>query len=161
MAAGLAVDAFLRHAFGTAAVFNGRALFHQSNALFAALADQLQRGENAGRTGADDHDVLFHNGCGSFRSISIKELPLRDYGLSRRGHNSQLRAVGRNCCSIAQMDFIKPYIVYRKKGESQDAFCKSRKRLDFLFLMPPLHGRRFFPGRCRNLCGNPSQCRQR
>ena len=49
------------------AVFYRLALFHHDNLLLAALFDHFQGGEDAGRTGADDHRALFH-----FRSSVLR-----------------------------------------------------------------------------------------
>ena len=60
---GLAAHALVGHAFGTAAVFDGGTLFHQSDAFFAAAANHFQGSKNTGGAGADDDNVLFHNIC--------------------------------------------------------------------------------------------------
>ena len=61
VAVGLAVDALFRLVLGAMAVFYRLALLHHDNFLPAALFDHFQRGENAGRTGADDNNICVHN----------------------------------------------------------------------------------------------------
>ena len=61
-AGGAAVDAVADFGLGAVALFHRLALFHQKDLLFAAVAQQLHSGEDAGRAGAnDDQIVLFHD----------------------------------------------------------------------------------------------------
>ena len=61
-AGGAAVDAVAHFGFGAVALFHGLALFHQQHLLFAAVAQQLHSGKDAGRARThDDQIVLFHD----------------------------------------------------------------------------------------------------
>ena len=60
-AGGAAVDAVAKLCLGAVALFHRLAFFHQQDLLFAAVAQQLYGGKDAGRAGAnDDQIVLFH-----------------------------------------------------------------------------------------------------
>ena len=61
VAVGLAVDTLLRLVLGAVAVFYRLALFYHDDFLLAALLDHFQGGEDAGRAGADDHNICVHN----------------------------------------------------------------------------------------------------
>ena len=65
---GLAVHALFGFHFGADALFDRLPLFDDQDLLFGAAAKHLDRGENAGRTCADDNDVIgsVHNGNLSF-----------------------------------------------------------------------------------------------
>ena len=68
MAVGLAVYANLGLTLGAVALFDRAALFHDGNALGRALFNQLQCGKDAGRAGADNHNiVLLHMLYASFQ----------------------------------------------------------------------------------------------
>ena len=60
MAIGLAIDAVFCLSLGTAALFNGNALFYHDYFLFTSPADKLKSGKNAGRSGSDDYYICFH-----------------------------------------------------------------------------------------------------
>lgn len=61
-AGGAAVDAVADLGLGAVALFHRLAFFHQQDVLLAAAAQQLHSGEDAGRAGTnDDEIVLFHN----------------------------------------------------------------------------------------------------
>ena len=61
-AGGAAVDAVANLRLGAVALFHGLAFFHQQHLLFAAVAQQLHSGKDAGRACAhNDQVVLFHN----------------------------------------------------------------------------------------------------
>ena len=57
----LTVDTVTGMLFCTAALLDGQPLFDHDNLFVRAGSDQLQCSENAGRTGADDNDICFHN----------------------------------------------------------------------------------------------------
>ena len=58
-AGGAAVGAVAEFGLGTAALFDRLALFHQQNVLFAAVAQQLDGGKNAGRPRAHNDQIVF------------------------------------------------------------------------------------------------------
>ena len=61
-AGGAAVDAVAHLCLGAVAFFHRLALFHQQHLLFAAVAQQLHSGKDAGRACThDDQIVLFHD----------------------------------------------------------------------------------------------------
>ena len=60
VAVGLAVHAVAHLGLGAVALLHGLALFKDGDLLLAALAQQLQRGEDAGRAGTDDDQVVLH-----------------------------------------------------------------------------------------------------
>ena len=61
-AGGAAVDAVAYLCLGAVALFHRLALFHQQHLLFAAVAQQLHSGKDAGRARThDDQIVLFHD----------------------------------------------------------------------------------------------------
>ena len=61
-AGGAAVDAVTDLGLGAVALFHRLAFFHQQDVLLASAAQQLHSGEDAGRAGTnDDEIVLFHN----------------------------------------------------------------------------------------------------
>ena len=60
-AGGAAVDAVAQFGLGAVALFHRLALFHQQDLFLAAVAQQLYSGEDAGRTGThNDQIVFFH-----------------------------------------------------------------------------------------------------
>ena len=60
-AGGAAVDAVAQLGLGAVALFHRLALFHQQDLFLAAVAQQLYSGEDAGRTGThNDQIVFFH-----------------------------------------------------------------------------------------------------
>jgi len=61
-AGGAAVDAVAKLCLGAVALFHRLAFFHQQDVLLAAAAQQLHGGEDTGRAGTnDDEIVLFHS----------------------------------------------------------------------------------------------------
>ena len=61
-AGGAAVDAVADLGLGAVTLFHRLAFFHQQDVLLTAAAQQLHSGEDAGRAGTnDDEIVLFHN----------------------------------------------------------------------------------------------------
>ncbi len=61
MAAWPAVHAYARLCFRAAPVLKRPALFHHNNFFLASAAQHFEGSEDAGRTGADNHDVCFHS----------------------------------------------------------------------------------------------------
>ena len=60
-AGGAAVDAVAQLGLGAVALFHRLALFHQQDLFLAAVAQQFYSGEDAGRTGThNDQIVFFH-----------------------------------------------------------------------------------------------------
>ena len=60
MAIGFAVHALFRLALGAATFFNRLTLFDDQNGLFGALTEQFDGGEDAGRSGTDDNNIVSH-----------------------------------------------------------------------------------------------------
>ena len=56
----LAVHAFFRLCLGAEAALDRLSLLHDDDMFFRLAAQKLERGEDTGRTGADDDDICVH-----------------------------------------------------------------------------------------------------
>ena len=93
----LAVHALAGLGFRAAAVFNGLSLLDHDDLLRSAAAQQLQRRENTGRTGADDNNICVHEGflLNLIRSVFVIR-PL----ISTRCRRSKAQQKHRTSCGV-------------------------------------------------------------
>ena len=107
VAVGLAVHAPAGLGLGAVALLDALAFFHERDVAFVALADELQGGEYAGRTGADDQNIRFHASTFTFSmpcfSNSAKYSSMRAFSSSASSWLICSALMSRRASSSARM----------------------------------------------------------
>ena len=107
VAVGLAVHAPAGLGLGAVALLDTLAFFHERDVALVALADELQGGEYAGRTGADDQNIRFHASTFTFSmpcfSNSAKYSSMRAFSSSASSWLICSALMSRRASSSARM----------------------------------------------------------